>query len=447
MSLRPVAGAAAVALTIGVIAVAMSAKPEPAALAIAPSERASSLDVSTSREGLERRLSTLEARVAGNPDDDRSAVALADALLRQARVTGDATLPHRAERVLHAAVADTDSYLARRMLGATYLAQHRFVEALAAGESSRALRPDDSWNYGVIGDAALELGRYDEAFAAFDRMAALKPSAASYARVAYARELGGDLPAALAAMQMAAESTSPQDAEAVAWSHVQVGLLHLQRGAIDDASRSFDRALFAFPGHPYALNGRARVAVARNDLAGAIAIYRDLYSRMPTPELAAHIGDILVATGDAAAARTSWAEAERLEREGWAHEAAQPAALARLLAERSLQPEVAVSLALAASRERDDIFTNDALAWSLFRVGRFEEAWAASVRSRRTGTKDRRILYHAAAIAEARGDADTAVALAVSALDGQPNFDLIAAPAARALLARNSLRASALSLR
>ena len=39
------------------------------------------------------------------------------------------------------------------------------------------MRPDDVWNDGVIGDAAIELGRYDEAFAAFDRMASLKPTA------------------------------------------------------------------------------------------------------------------------------------------------------------------------------------------------------------------------------------------------------------------------------
>jgi tetratricopeptide (TPR) repeat protein len=333
------------------------------------------------------------------------------------------------------------------MLGATYLAQHRFVEALAAGERARAFRPDDPWNYGVIGDASLELGLYDEAFGAFDRMAGLKPSAASYARIAYARELRGDLPGALAAMQMAVESTSPRDAEGIAWSRAQVGLLQLQLGAMDDASHSFDRALFAFPGHPYALNGKARLAVARNDLASALAIYRELHARMPTPEFAAHIGDILAASGDTVAAKTSWAEAGRLEREGWAHEAPQPAALARLLAERSLQPELAVNLALAASRDRDDIFTNDALALSLYRAGRFEEAWVASMRSRRTGTSDRRILYHAAAIADARGDAAAAVALAATALEANPNFDLIAAPAARALLTRNSLRRSAPSLR
>ena len=68
--------------------------------------------------------------------------------------------------------------------------------------------------------------------------------------------------------------------------------------------------------------------------------------------------------------------------------------------------------------------------------GHAKQAWAASLRARRTGTHDRRILYHAAAIAAARGETATARTLAERALDGHPEFDLIAAPAAKALLAQ-----------
>ena len=31
------------------------------------------------------------------------------------------------------------------------------------GPRARDMRPEDGWNYGVIGDALLELGEYDEA--------------------------------------------------------------------------------------------------------------------------------------------------------------------------------------------------------------------------------------------------------------------------------------------
>ena len=406
----------------------------PAVLALSSPDRAMSTST-TSRDGLSQAVATLTDRAAADATDEHAAVQLADALMRQARVAGDATLTRRAEKVLSATIAATDSYLARRMLGAVYLAQHRFLEALDAGQAARRMRPDDVWNHGVIGDAAIELGRYDEAFTAFDRMASIKPTAAAYARIAYARELQGQIDGAVTAMRMAIEATGPQDPEGLAWAWSQLGALHLQQGQIDEASHAYDRALFAFPRHPYALAGQARVAAIRGDLTQALRGYRDLLAQAPTPELAAHVGDLLFRRGDLEGASSQWAYAERLERDGWKDEAPQPGALARLFTERDLQPQEALRLAREAAAGRDDIFTNDTLAWAFYRTGAFDQAWAASERARRTGTRDRRILYHAAAIAAARGDRASARRLAAHALEGHPEFDVIAAPAAKALLA------------
>ena len=160
---------------------------------------------STSRSDLASTVQAMHERVKDRRDV-RAAVTLADALLRLTRVEGNSGLAIEAERVLIAALtADPESYDARRMLAATYLSQHRFRDALREAQRCQQVRQDDAWIDGVIGDANLELGRYDEAFAAFDRMAATKPNAASYARVAYARELGGDLDAAVRFMRMATE--------------------------------------------------------------------------------------------------------------------------------------------------------------------------------------------------------------------------------------------------
>jgi hypothetical protein len=41
--------------------------------------------------------------------------------------------------------------------------------------------------HGILGDALAETGRYGEAFAAFEHSVSLKPNAASYARISYAR--------------------------------------------------------------------------------------------------------------------------------------------------------------------------------------------------------------------------------------------------------------------
>ena len=76
-------------------------------------------------------------------------------------------------------------------LGSLALSRHRFRAALALGRRAHALNPYSAQPWGVIGDAQVELGRYSEAFASFDRMNLLRPNLSSYARVSYGRELIG----------------------------------------------------------------------------------------------------------------------------------------------------------------------------------------------------------------------------------------------------------------
>ena len=253
------------------------------------------------------------------------------------------------------------------MLSVVYLSQHRFAEALTEAKAAQKLRPRDAWNYAIAGDALLELGRYDEAFDSFDQVMEHRPDAGAYARVAYARELQGDLDGALRLMQMSSEATSRQDVEGLAWTHAQIGNLYLQQGRLDDAEREFNHADFIFPSHPYAMNGRVRLLIARHRYADAL----DLSRRVPTtPESLAMQGDLLTRLGHLDDAEKLYREAEQVEREGWKQEQPQPGALARFLAERGRNIPEAIALAERAAAERQDVVTMDALAWSYFRGGR-----------------------------------------------------------------------------
>jgi tetratricopeptide (TPR) repeat protein len=348
----------------------------------------------TSREDLERRIAAMERRLETHSEDNGAALLLADALLRQTRVTGNVSLTGRAEqaltRVLH---DDPASYDANRMLGTLYLSQHRFREAIRAGERNRDLRPHDSVNYGVIGDAQLELGNYGEAFAAFDRMMALRPGAASYARVAYARELQGDLKGAIESMTLATGATSPTDPEGLAWAHAQVGDLYMQLGRVREAKSEYAAASQAFPGHPFAMMGYSNVLAAEGDLPGALDLLRRLAETSPSPDLAARTGDLLRRLGREAEAERQFALAEA----GW-RGAREPKHLARFLADHDRQLTEAVMIAEGAAADRHDIFTDDALAWAYFKAGRVAEAKLAIARALRTGSRDASIRAHAAAI-------------------------------------------------
>jgi tetratricopeptide (TPR) repeat protein len=320
------------------------------------------------------------------------------------------------------------------MLGITYLAQHRFADAVREAARARDMNPLDAANYGVLGDGYLELGEYDKAFDAFEQMMKRRPNAAAYARASYARELQGDLAAALEFMTMAANATTGHDQESQAWHYAQIGNLYFQMGRLAEARREFRRAEATFPGHPYALTGLAKVEAAEGRLDRALAMYEQQLERAATPELAASAGDLHARLGRADAAEEYYATAERLEREGWEVEEPQPAALARFLAERDRAIPQALELARAAARERRDIHTLDALAWSQFKAGQIADASATIGQALRTGTRDRRILYHAAEIRRAAGDRVGARELVTRALDGHPAFDPIAAPAAARLL-------------
>ena len=349
----------------------------------------------TSREGLEQRIAQMERRLRARPTDGAAAVSLADALLRQARISGNAGLALRAEEALKGVLRDEPSdYDARRMLGAVYLSQHRFRDAIREADRARAERPTDDWNYGVVGDGHLELGEYDEAFAAFQRMMDLRPTAGAYARAAYALELQGRLDAALDAMKLSTEATTPTDHESIAWHHAQIGDLYRQLGKAKEAAREYAWADHSFPDHPFAERGMAMLLEAEGERAGALVKYEKLMARSPSPDIAEKLGDLYTSLGRGDDASRAYALAEA----GWRFDAPNPPMLARFLADRDRNLPEALAIAERAAADRHDVFTEDALAWCYFKSGRFEEASAAIKAAERTGTKDQTILRHAAAI-------------------------------------------------
>jgi tetratricopeptide (TPR) repeat protein len=242
-----------VVVAVGVGALAAAAmRPEKVVAARAPLSRVQG----TLPEDMDAALAVARTRLAADPADAPAAIRAAEILLRKARVHRNGGYALQAEQALEALLDEEPSeYSALKMLGAVYASQHRFREAIAVANRATAMQPKDAWNYGTLGDSYLELGEWDQAFDAFDTMVRLRPDAASYARVAYAHELQGNLPEALRLMRMAAEATSPHDVESLAWHYAQVGNILLKIGDLEAAEREFARADYLFPGHPDAREG------------------------------------------------------------------------------------------------------------------------------------------------------------------------------------------------
>ena len=108
------------------------------------------------------------------------------------------------------------------------------------GRKAHAISPTTALNYGITGDALVELGRYPAAFEAFDTMATLRPSLSSYARVSHGLELLGRVPEAIETMKLAVQAAQGQG-EPEAWTRFQLGKLYWSIGRVAAAERQ-DRA-------------------------------------------------------------------------------------------------------------------------------------------------------------------------------------------------------------
>ena len=141
----------------------------------------------------------LQLRLRAHSDQGALWSLLGLAYQQRARETGDpAWYPKAGGALERARALDSRDPVATSGLASLALSRHRFRDALELGRRARALAPDSARNLGIVGDALLELGRYPDAFAAFNRMTRMKPSLASYARYSYERELRGDRAGAIA---------------------------------------------------------------------------------------------------------------------------------------------------------------------------------------------------------------------------------------------------------
>src|SRR5918996_2257322 len=350
-------------------------------------------------------------------------------LQQQARVSGNPALYPRAERALSEALRlDPRNASALRGLSALAASRHRFQESLVLARRARALEPEVAAVYGLIGDASLELGRYREAFAAFDRMAALKPSTNAYARISYARELTGDLPGALAAMELAVDAAGV--GEPAAWTRTLTGNLLLSARKPAQAERRFQAALAFVPDYPAALSGLAEIRVARGHLRGAVALYRRAAAGAPVPEFAASLGDALDRLGRRQEAERAWQRAEELELLFAANGGRNLLETAEFDLNHDRNFRSALERARRGRAERPSVEGDHVLAWALYKNGLCAEARRVSLRSLRLGTLDIDGLYHHSLIETCLGN----TAAAETYLDRVRQLDpryLLAPPSAK----------------
>jgi tetratricopeptide (TPR) repeat protein len=439
LSLPPVRAA----LLLGCIAAA-ACKPDPSPASPAPSaERVVDAAPSIARrlalqklEGkrpVDREIEARQKAVTGKAAENADAwVLLGRAWVKKARESSDPGFYLNANACAEIALEVAPGNRAALNLSALVLLnQHRFQDARDQAAQILAKAPHDRMALGTLSDALLELGRYAEATDAAQKMMDGKPNLPSYIRASYLEWLRGDAAAAIESAKAAIDAgRDPNDPEPRCWAMTQAAMIFWHRGDRAGADAGFAATLKECADYPPALAGRGRAALAGGEAARAAELLAASFAASPLAETAWLLGDARAAAGDAKGAAEAWAEVVRIGRAG------DPRTLAQFYATKDRDREEAVRLAEAEKKVRDDLYTEDTLAWALHRVGRIAEARAAAEKGTALGTKDARLLYHAGAIRIAAGDKAAGEKLVREALSLCPGFDWSGAKEAEALLAR-----------
>ena len=250
-----------------------------------------------------------------------------------------------------------------------------------------------SFDYGLLGDALMEQGKLSDAVEAYQRMMNLKPDLRAYARAAHMRWLKGDLAGAIEAMQLAVSAASPSDAESAVWVNTRLAFYEFQAGHVDEAEQRCAFVLSLQNNYAPTLLLKGKMLLAQNRFSEAVDALQDAAKLNPLPEYQWTLAEALRAAG-------CENEASGIEVQLRKHGAnSDPRTMALFLATRHENPATALRLARTELGSRSDVFTHDALAWSLAAAGNLAEAHSEMHRALAEGTEDARLFFHAAMIA------------------------------------------------
>jgi tetratricopeptide (TPR) repeat protein len=354
----------------------------------------------------ERGMAEAKKLIEKNPKDFEAYNALALALSRRARETSDVKFYAQAEETLQKSFAvSPDNFDGQRIHVWLLLGKHEFAAALDAAKKLNQRMPDDVMLYGFLTDANVELGNYKDAETAAQWMLDLKPgNTPGLTRAAYLRELYGDIEGSLELMNMAYQSTPPNEVEDGAWIVTQMAHLNLAIGKIDEAEKLSQQALVMFPGYHYALGNLAKVRIQQKRYNDAVELLKQRYDAAPHAENLFDLAQALQLAGKTDEASLAFAQFEQkslLETgrgDNSNHE------LIFYYADYANQPEKALEVAQREIARRHDVFTLDSYAWALYANRQYAEARKQIETALAVGVRDAKIFRHAGEIALKSGD-------------------------------------------
>lgn len=370
------------------------------------STRAQSAPAQANLSPAEQNIAKARKLIEQNPKNFEAYNALALALSRRARETSDVAYYAQAEEALQKSFAiSPENFDGARVHAWLLLGKHEFAGALEESTKLNKKMPDDITVYGFLTDANVELGNYNAAEAAAQRMLDLRPGTlAALTRAAYLRELFGDVEGALQLMNMAFQSTPPSEVEDGAWILTQMAHLKLSVGKTGEAETLLTRALTMFPNYHYALANLAKVRLQQKRYAEAVTLLGKRYQAAAHAENLYDLAEALQLSGRTQEAGKAFAEFEKKSLVETTRADNSNHELIFYYADHANQPEKALQVAGREIARRHDIYTLDSYAWALFVNGQYAAARKQMEAALAPGVRDAKLFRHAGEIALKNGD-------------------------------------------
>lgn len=347
-----------------------------------------------------QKIAMARERIARDPKHVQGHNDLALALTQRARETADPLYYVQAEEAVKASLAlAPDNFEALKVRTWALLGQHRFAAALDLATALNKKVPDDLMVYGMLTDAYIELGKYDDAEKSAQWMLDLRPgNIPALTRAAYLRELFGDVEGAIELMQSAVDRMPFQETEDRAWVLTQIGHLEYVRGRHATAEQALNDALTLFPEYHYALGALADVRSAQKRHREAADLQQRRYTVAPHPENLYELAEAQARAGMTAQAAKSYAAFEQGARAEMLGDDNANRELVAYLAGAGKKPAEALALARQEIAKRGDVYTREAYAWALWKNGRKTEARKEIATVLAVGVQHPRVLERAAVI-------------------------------------------------
>jgi tetratricopeptide (TPR) repeat protein len=175
----------------------------------------------------------------------------------------------------------------------------------------------------------------------------------------------------------------------------------------------------------------AKVQTAEQQFEKAISSYEKSIAIVPTYDAVVGLGDLYLCQGQETKAAKTFELLSVIEQHDRSHNIQSESYMVLFYADHDVKLKEALEMVEKQAARRKDIRTWDALAWTLYKSGRYLEARAACKQAMRLGTRDALLYYHLGMIEERLGELNRATGALQEALRINPDFHPLHAEQAR----------------